>query len=175
MHLAAFRIEDENRAVEDPNDDEYSIAAGLVRSQGIEAQVSGQMLPGWELSAGYAYNYSKYLDDPVNQGRMFSPDTPKHAASLWSKYSWSDGPLAGLSVGAGAKFQTRVFDYGGAEQDAYAIVDARVGYRPIENVEASVTVTNLFDEVYYRDVGGTTRHNYYGTPRAFLLALRATW
>lgn len=72
-HVALFRIEDENRAMTDPDDPLFSIAAGEVRSEGLEAEVSGSLLPGWEVFAGYAYTTTEYLTAPISsQGQPFS-------------------------------------------------------------------------------------------------------
>ena len=61
-HAAFYRIEDKNRALEDPIDDQFSIAAGEVLSEGFEMELSGELLPNWQLTAGYAYNSTEYLN-----------------------------------------------------------------------------------------------------------------
>lgn len=177
-HLAFYRIMDENRAIADPDDDEFSIAAGKVRSQGFETEVSGTPLPGWNIVVGYAYNENKYLKDPVNEGVPFSTITPKHSANIFSKYTLQEGMLEGVNFGAGVRFQSSTYVTSGAvqlHQDPYAIVDAQVGYEFNENVEMSLAVSNIFDEVYYRKLGAITRQNYFGEPRNVLLTLRAKW
>lgn len=177
-HLAFYRIFDENRAIADPDDADFSIAAGEVRSQGFETEISGEVLPGWNIVAGYAYNENEYLKDPVNEGQPFSTITPKHSANLWTKYTLQEGTFEGLSFGTGIRFLSSTSVTSGAvelKQDPYAVVDAQIGYRFNENVAANFTVNNVFDEVYYRKLGAITRQNYFGEPRAFLLTLRATW
>src|SRR5690606_5973751 len=47
-HLAIFQIIDKDRAITDPSEPTASIAGGKVRSQGFEAEISGQVRPGWE-------------------------------------------------------------------------------------------------------------------------------
>lgn len=178
-HLAVFDIRDKNRAVSDPDNDTFFVVAGEVQSRGMEAEVSGSPYPGLDLIAGYAFTTTKYLEDPDNAGQTFSQGTPKHSFKLWGKYTFQpDTVLDGFSVGGGvlavSEFGT---ESGGIrfEEDGYVVASARLGYRFNDNFDASFTVTNLFDETYYAHIGGATRQNYYGEPRAFMLNLRAKW
>jgi outer membrane receptor for ferric coprogen and ferric-rhodotorulic acid len=77
-----------NRAVTDVAsgfacDDWYcSTAAGKVRSQGVEAEVSGEVLSGLQLFAGYLQHH-QVPRRPGQQGRVFSRVDPQaHAARL---------------------------------------------------------------------------------------------
>lgn len=180
-HLAAYTLEDENRAtridgcIGSPCFEE----AGLVRSQGIEAEVSGEVLPGLQLLAGYAYTYTKYVDDPSNAGRVFSTNTPKHMANLSGRYSFRNGDLDGLTIGGGARAMSSYFYYdsafGRTEQNGYALFDAFMNYKLTQNVTAQFTVNNIFDEVYYERLERASRNNRYGEPRSFMLTVRAEW
>ncbi|MEG2931900.1 MAG: TonB-dependent receptor [Ruthenibacterium sp.] len=92
MALAVFRYEHKNRAVNDYDsgfacDDWYcSRSSGKVRSQGLEAEVSGKVATGLELAAGYTYNTTRYLSDPDYQGQIFNTWTPRHMLRLWGSY-----------------------------------------------------------------------------------------
>lgn len=178
-HLAAFRINDKNRALQDPDNPTFSIAAGEVRSEGIESEVSGSPIPGWDIVAGYAFTTTKYETAAVDdEGDTFATFTPKHSINLWSKYTFLGGPLEGLSLGGGVKwvsrFYSEVSDVQFA-QDGYTTVAAQIGYRLSEHWAGSFTVTNLLDEKYYEKVSSSGRQNFYGEPRAFMLTVRATW
>ncbi len=108
--LAVFRYDQENRAVTDVAsgfacDDWYcSTAAGKVRSQGIEAEISGEVLSGLQLFAGYTYNTTKFLDDPEEEGHVFSQWTPKHMLRAWADYTL---PLDGQRWSTGLGFTTQ--------------------------------------------------------------------
>lgn len=81
----------------------FYISGGEVESQGVEAEISGQPLPGLDLSLGYTYNTTKYLKDAQSQGQPFASFTPKHIARLWANYAfpWDNGRLsAGMGVQA---------------------------------------------------------------------------
>jgi len=57
-------------------------------------------------------------------------------------------------------------------QNAYAIANAKAGYRVSENWDLSLVVNNLFDRTYLRIPGYAIFYNIYGEPRNFRLTLR---
>ena len=68
--MALYRIEDVNRAIADPDHPDASIAAGKVRSQGLEAELTGRITPRWNITAGYGYNTTKVLRaSPEQEGK----------------------------------------------------------------------------------------------------------
>lgn len=180
-HLAVFRILDNDRAIADPNDitNTKSIAGGEVRSQGWEAEVSGQIRPGWEVTAGYAYTATKYLKAPVNQlGQVFSSITPKHNLNLWSKHTWRDGAFNRWSVAGGLRSVSETYVQSGNVRiigKAYTVVNAQIGYQISQASSLSLTVNNLLDKTYYEKISGVSRQNFYGEPRSVTLALRTAW
>ncbi|MBP5856545.1 TonB-dependent siderophore receptor [Marivibrio halodurans] len=179
-HLAAYQIEDKNRATQIDGcvGPLCAEAAGLVRSRGVEMEVSGSPAPGWQAMAGYAYTYATYVDDPTNQGEVFASYIPKHMVNLSATYSFEGGALDGLSLGGGGRFMSSYFDVSGGNrytQDAYALFDARVGYDLTKEVSAQFAVKNLLDEEYFERLGGVSRNNYWGTPRSYMLTLRGEW
>jgi len=61
LSFAIFRIEEQGRAiaVTDPVVGNCCYATnGKVRSQGFETEIAGQLLPGWQLGAGYTFTLS---------------------------------------------------------------------------------------------------------------------
>lgn len=174
-HLALYTLEDRNRAMADPDVPLASIAAGKVRSQGFEAELGGEILPGWELTAGYAYTTTKYLKAPRDQqGKPFASEFPRHNFTLWSKYRFSSRPLSGLSLGAGLRVVSEAtYEESGYtwRQPGYAVVDAQIGYALNRHVDVTLSVNNLFDRYYYDRIG-TARQVYFGEPRSAMLALR---
>lgn len=174
---AVFRLEDRNRAIADPNDSLFSVPSGKVRSQGYEVEVTGALLPGWNLSAGYTHVDTEYrVGTAAQQGQSFAPFTPRHSANLWTRYEFADGPLHGLSVGGGLRSVSSFYSQSGAVRfvaDAYTLLSAQLGYEISPHWSANLTVSNLLDEKYYEKVSYSGRQNFYGEPRSFTLALRA--
>lgn len=184
-HFAVFRILDNDRAMADPNapTGTASIAGGEVRSQGFEAEVSGQIRPGWEITAGYAYTDTKILKAAANEiGQTFSSGTPKHNVNVWSKHTWRDGAFKRWSVAGGLRAVSDTYAASGTGNNiirinapGYTVVNAQVGYQISPTTSLSLTVNNLFDKTYYEKVSIPSRQNFYGEPRAVMLALRTAW
>ena len=173
---AVFRIDDRNRAIADPAVSTASIPGGEVRSEGLELEVSGQVAPGWNLLAGYAYTKTEYLKAPTaQQGQVFAPATPKHVLNLTSRYAFREGALRGFSVGGGVAWRSSFYAQSGAVRlvsGDYALAHLQLGYAVNDHVELGLTVDNLFDKTYYEKVSGPGRQNFYGAPRTAVLALK---
>jgi iron complex outermembrane receptor protein/outer membrane receptor for ferric coprogen and ferric-rhodotorulic acid len=179
--LAVFRYENKDRAVTDyaagfACDGWYcSRAAGKVRSQGLEAEVGGEVAKGLQLSAGYAYTATSYLDDPDDKGKVFSTWTPKHMLRLWSGYTLP-GDWNKFSLGGGVNLQSHTVDYTRSFVVAgFAIWNARLAWQATPQVALSVNFNNVFDKHYvipaYNDTGG---NNYFGDPRNVQFTLKYT-
>ncbi|MES2584689.1 MAG: TonB-dependent siderophore receptor [Pseudomonadota bacterium] len=182
---ALFRIDQTNRAQEDIANpcatariaNACYVAEGAVRSQGFEAEVSGRVLPDLDISAGYTFNETSYLQDRTNQGQPLRAQTPRHLLKLWAQYR---PPVDGQrwTLGAGVNAQSAYYAMNGAvrsEQDAIAIVNLRVGYQVSKQIGASLAINNLLDTTYYASIRGVDFGNLYGDPRNLMLTLRASY
>lgn len=176
--LAVYRIDQENRAVQDYasgplcNGGYCSRAAGKVRSQGFEAELSGEVLEGWQVAAGYTFNRNKFTRDPDRQGETFSEETPRHLLRLWSDYRLP-GDLNRLSVGAGFNWQSGLVNsVSNVSRGAYGVWNARVAYDLSKQWTAALNVSNVFDKKYYEYPGYVENRNNYGAPRNVLVTLR---
>jgi outer membrane receptor for ferric coprogen and ferric-rhodotorulic acid len=178
-HVAAFRIQDQNRAIPDPSNSQFSIAAGEVDSRGIETEVTGQLTPAWGVAAGYAFTQSEFVQGTAAQtGTTFSTITPKHIFNLWTRYSFDAGEPSGVDIGGGVRAVSDFYNRSGNvrfEQGSYVVATAQVGYRFSEKIGAYLTVDNVFDEHYFERVSAATDGNYFGAPRSFWLTVRASW
>lgn len=173
--LAFYRIEDTNRAIEDPVVPNASIAAGKVRSQGLEAEIGGRLAPNWNLTAGYGYNLTKQIEsDPANEGLPFTTTFPKHTLSLWTDYTFTDGWAQGFKIGGGARFRSSIYNTDSGVrfgQGAFTVYSVQGGYQISRNLKASLTVNNLFDKHYLDRPESGWRQTYFGEPRSVMLAL----
>ena len=172
---AVYRIQDKNRALTDPDNVGFSIPAGEILTRGFEFEVGGRPSRNWDIHAGYNYNISEYVSDTTNPGGNAQTQQPHHTFTLWGNYTFREGELRGLSLGAGAHV---VSSFGIARnnipvyEDGYMRFDARVAYQLTENVTASLTLENLTDEYYYRYVNGHIQGNLFGAPRNVMFVLR---
>lgn len=178
--LAAFNINDNHRAVADPSNPLYSVSAGKARSRGIEAEVTGEVFTGLNLTAGYTYLQTKFLSDPDYQGLVLDPEEPRHTFKLWSKYTFQDdSSLDGVSLGAGMRAYSSSDRGAGTgidvgHQGGYAVFDAQVGYKINDHAEASLMVKNIFDRTYFDRIP-TRYFGIYGEPRSFMVSLKTHW
>ncbi|MGK5011710.1 TonB-dependent siderophore receptor [Janthinobacterium sp. MDB2-8] len=180
---ALFRIKQNNRAMADevncPTGGAIycARAAGQVLSEGVDLQLSGSPLPGWQIAGGYTYVLAKYTKDSVaaNIGQRIATDEPKQLFKLYTTVQLS-GSLARWNMGASVTAQDKIYRRDKAyltQQGGYAIVGLTAGYRLSEQLQLRVNIDNVLDRRYYQGLGyswsgGLER---YGAPRSVLLSL----
>jgi len=187
--VALFRIDETDRSQTDPNwqtacpgnptGGACYINAGKVRSQGIEAELNGEIVRGWHWLAGYTWNTTQYLRDraadgsaSANQGRTFRSIAPKHMLRLHTKYTLP-GEWNRWAVNAGVNVQSATYTGSTvtARQPGYAIWSAGIGYTVNRHLALHLSANNVFDKVYYRRIN-IREGNMYGDPRNFMLTAR---
>ncbi|MEG8234702.1 TonB-dependent siderophore receptor [Pseudomonas orientalis] len=183
--LALFRAIEKNGAETDflsfcpTSADGYCYTdTGKVRAQGIEAEVSGQLLERLQVSGGYTYTQTKSLKniDSSLEGGASNTYVPRHMLRMWGDYQL-DGALSKWSVGAGVNAQSSNYRMQGIklEQAGYALWDARLAYRVDDTWTLALNGKNLFDKNYYQTVGTASWGNFYGEPRNFTISLKGTF
>ncbi|QKQ73073.1 TonB-dependent siderophore receptor [Nostoc sp. TCL240-02] len=153
--LAAYDITKSNIATVDPENPDYSIPIGEVKSRGIELDIAGLISPGWKvIASGYLNDaYVSEDTDPTNIGRRFA-NAPYHGASLWTTYEIQRGDLQGLQFGAGLFFVgSRIAN----QSDPYTLpsyvrTDASISYKR-DNWRAALNFKNIFN-VNYSETNG---------------------
>lgn len=179
--LALFRYDHKNRAVSDVasgfacNGGYCSIASGKVRSQGLDAEVSGQVARGLQLMAGYTHNTTKFLSDPVNQGKVFSTWTPKHMLRAWASYQLP-GDWSRLNVGGGVTVQSHTLGYDRSfKVPGFSVWNMRVAYQMTPEVTLSMNLNNVFDKRYWiPGFAEQNGNNDFGDPRNVMFTLKYT-
>ncbi|AFZ33131.1 TonB-dependent siderophore receptor [Gloeocapsa sp. PCC 7428] len=159
-NLAAYHLTRSNVAATDPDNPDFSIAIGEQRSQGVEFDVIGEILPGWNVIASYAHTDAEITRDnsPREGNQLFG--VPENAASLWSTYEIQSGDLQGLGFGLGLFFVgERQGDVDNSFQvPSYVRTDASLFYRR-NNWRAAINVKNLFDVNYIESAAFRTAIN----------------
>ncbi|KNH29905.1 ligand-gated channel protein [Pseudomonas syringae] len=175
--LAVFRYDHENRAVPVASCTglNCSSAAGKVRSQGIDAEISGEVMDNLQLFAGYTYNTTKYLEEPGKEGSVFSTWTPKHMLRVWGNYQFT-GDWNRVSTGLGFTTQSHTLVYDlNKDVPGYTVWNARVGYQLTPEIALAVNANNLFDKTYitsaYNQLNG---NNNFGDPRNLMFSVKYT-
>lgn len=100
---AIFYANKENVLTLDPVDSAYKVAAGEVRSRGIELNIAGQITPAWKIIGGYAYTDAEVTKDNTLQKGTALANIPKNSFNLLNIYEFQDGPLQGLGLGINQK------------------------------------------------------------------------
>ncbi|MBE7385526.1 MAG: TonB-dependent siderophore receptor [Leptolyngbya sp. SIO1E4] len=149
-NLALFNLTKQNVAVPDPNFPgmDFSIATRQ-RSRGVELDVAGEILPGWNIITNYAYTDAIITDnDSGNEGnRLFS--APEHNFNLWTTYDIQSGSLEGLGFGLGLNYVGDRFgdNANSFRLGSYFLTNATVSYQR-DNWRAGLNIRNLFDVNY---------------------------
>jgi iron complex outermembrane receptor protein len=148
-NLAAYHLTRTNILTPDPNNPNFSIQTGEARSQGIELDVTGEVLPGWNVILSYAYTDAEVTEDNATPVGNQLDNVPFNQASLWTTYEIQEGDLQGLGFGLGLFYiGERQGDLANSfELPDYLRTDAALYYRR-DNFNAAVNIRNLFDIDY---------------------------
>jgi len=177
-NTAVYWVKRDNVAVADGTVGDTDVTAYRAESgaetKGIDLEVAGEILPGWNVQTGYSHTRTENAE-----GARITTQLPMDTFRFWTTYRLP-GEWEKLTVGGGVNWNssssvlfpkvrnvqvaTRV------TQDDYAIASLMARYRFDEHVTATVNLENLFDETYYAGMAGSYGH--YGAPRNANLTLR---
>ncbi|NEQ20626.1 MAG: TonB-dependent siderophore receptor [Microcoleus sp. SIO2G3] len=148
--LALFDLTRTNVLTSDPRDPIFSIQSGRQRSRGVELDVAGEILPGWNIIAGYAYTDARVVEDNTFEEGNRLDNVPEHSFNFWTTYEIQEGDLRGLGFGLGFFFiGDREGDLSNTfELDSYLRTDAAIYYRR-DRFSAALNFKNLFDVDYF--------------------------
>lgn len=149
----------------------YRAVDGVV-VKGFEAELSGQLAPGWQVHAGYTHKVAR-LD-----GHKTSTIEPEDQFQLSTTYRLQ-GTLPGLSLGASARWQSKSWDdvnhpingYTAHTAPAYWMADLSARYQINRHLSAAFHVNNVFDKKYYTLMSIYDVYSW-GAPRSYNLSLR---
>ncbi|BAY73744.1 ferrichrome iron receptor [Nostoc linckia NIES-25] len=161
--LAFYDLTRTNVLVDDPVNPGFQIQTGEQQSQGIELSIAGQILPGWNIFAGYAYIDARITEDISFAGNRL-PNTPDHSFNLWTTYEIQQGKLQGLGAGIGLFFVgERAGDLDNSyELPSYVRTDAAIFYNR-DRFRVALNFKNLFDVDYFESALTPSRV-FYGQP-----------
>ncbi|HEX2794563.1 MAG TPA: TonB-dependent siderophore receptor [Croceicoccus sp.] len=139
---AVFRLDRSNTTTPDPANPTQSINVGETRTKGVELGLVGEVLPGWQVSGGYAYQKGavRNLDRDLAQ-------VPRHQASLWNRYDVT--PALGMGLGVTHQSSQYASISNAVKLPSFTRVDAALYYTLNDRVDFQVNVENLLDESYY--------------------------
>ena len=170
---SAFHITRNNVAANDPVNTGFSVITGQQQSQGFEADLAGEILPGWNVIGGVGF-----LDARITRDTTFAvgnrlAGVPTFSGSVWTTYEFHEGWLRGLGLGAGVTYVgQRTGDLNNSYTvGAYARVDAALWYDFDERWRLSVNLRNLTDARYIEQPFNQF-NNTPGAPFSAIAAIR---
>ncbi|QNI04459.1 TonB-dependent siderophore receptor [Halomonas sp. SH5A2] len=170
--FALFRTEQDNVAQptgeKNGTQDIYEGADGI-SSEGFEATLAGELMPGWQASVGYTY-----LEIEDAEGEATNTYIPRHMVRATTSYR--PAVMDQLQVGARVRWQDAIererdFADGKTRQDAYALVDLMASYDFNDQLTGSLNLNNVTDEKYLTSLKWD--QSFYGAPRHVMANI--TW
>jgi outer membrane receptor protein involved in Fe transport len=166
-----------------------SVLDGKRDYRGVEFELVGEILPGWNAIFAYAFTDTEIFS-PLIPERLAIANVPRHQVSLYTSYEFLTGPLDGLIVGASMVHRNdsplldnafTIFEmgYDPSDQvlDSTTRFDFRVSYAVsagrFEGLELFGRVHNAFDEKEYFSISGHPGFtNTLGPPRQVTVGMR---
>jgi iron complex outermembrane recepter protein len=153
-NLGYFNITKQNVAVADPDFPEASIATGEQQSKGFDFDLSGKIMPGWDIITSYAFIDAEVTEDtdPEFVGSKLV-NIPENSASLWTTYRIQSGSLKGLGFGGGFNFvgERKGELPNSYTADSYFVTNAALFYDR-DNWKIQLNFDNLFDTDFVESV-----------------------
>jgi iron complex outermembrane receptor protein/outer membrane receptor for ferric coprogen and ferric-rhodotorulic acid len=175
---AVFQLQQDNYAINDPSGATRpdggvaSVAIQGVTTKGVELEVFGELLPGWQLGAGITA-----IQPRDAHGRRVSANQPEKSFKLATMYRLP-GAWKHVSVGGNAQWQSATYftqQIAGVDrrfgQAAYTVVGLVAGVQLNRQLKATFSIDNLFDKYYYAGIGNYNSV-FWGAPRSFKANLR---
>ena len=148
LTLAVFQLERSNATTPDPLNPLQSINIGMTRTQGVELAATGKITSSWQVHGGYSYQDATLAGN--NSVRL--AQVPKHQASLWNRYDFSDVFAAGVGIiHQSSQFAAIRTTASTTKLPAFTRVDAALYYDLSDALQLQLNVENLLDTTYYSD------------------------
>ncbi|MFJ4383530.1 TonB-dependent siderophore receptor [Pseudomonas sp. NPDC089408] len=150
------------------NDNAYKAVSGA-KTKGVDLELSGEVLPGWNVQSSYSWSRTEDSD-----GNRQLTQLPTDTVRFWTTYRLP-GEWDKLTVGGGVNWNSNTSLYftryqTWAKQDDYYVASLMARYQVTDHLSTTLNINNLFDEKYYAGFAGNYGH--YGAPRNAMLNLR---
>lgn len=142
LNFALYHIVKNNILTEDPDDDDYNISIGEIRSQGFEVDVLADITPRWVANINYAYNDLE-VKDSDNSTRALS-NSPYHQLGIWTRYEF---PSITSSIAFGADYVSEQTDRDENTIQPFTVYD--VSWQTLwQDWKFQANIKNVFDKEY---------------------------
>ncbi len=159
--LALFNLTKKNVLTADLANDPsgalgYKTTTGEIRSQGVEFDIQGELVPGWNAIATYTYTDIVITKSNNGDEGLRVANVPRNMASFSTTYKLRQESLQGWKVGGGVFWRDAAPD---ATNALFApertVVNALASYELKKGKYKStfqLNIENVFDQSYYTDV-----------------------
>jgi len=146
--VALFRLDRSNATTPDPDNPSLTINAGATRTKGLEAGLTGRILPHWQASVAYSYQDAALRDnDDVTLAQV-----PKHQFAAWNRYDFTKRFGAGVGiVHQSAQFAAIRTSASTTQVPGFTRVDLALYLKASEKIDLQVNIENLTDAEYFSD------------------------
>lgn len=183
LTAAVFDIRQKDVLTTSPINPFFSVQTDAVRVRGFEFEAKGNITREFEIAGGYSHLDPKVTESIAGYAGKVLMSTARDQASLWGKYTWFDGPVAGLGLGAGVRYVGPTFGdtFNTFEIPGHTLFDATVSYdfaylRPdLKGWKAQVNATNLGNRYYVASCLTGLAYCALGTGRTVLGTLKYSW
>jgi iron complex outermembrane receptor protein len=133
----------------------YYASVGEIHVQGVELEARARLTPELETVTAYTFADAEITKTTVASELNKVPAvTPRHTASSWLNYTFLNGPLDGLGLGAGVRYidSTWTSNANTDRNAGYTLVDLAMRYdlgklaRQFAGFQAQVNANNIADE-----------------------------
>ncbi len=180
---ALFDIRQKDVLTSDPNDPLRNVQTDAVRVKGFELELKGNLTREFEIIAGYTHLDPRVTSSIAGYAGKYLISTARDQGSVWGKYTWLNGPLAGFGIGAGVRYVGETYgdNFNTFVIPSYALLDAAISYdfayvRPdLKGLKAQVNVTNLTNQFYVASCLTGLGYCGLGNARTVLGTLKYSW
>ena len=170
LSAAVFRLDRDDVRVADPANPGFFVKTGQQRTDGIEIGLQGDVMPNWQVFAGYAH-----LDGRITKATSSGAAgakiglVPDNAFSLWNKFALGGGWGAGLGIVHQSDAYTSFTNT--VKLPAFTRTDGAIYYTFADGkTRLALNVENLFDKQYYATANSDNNISP-GAPRSAKLTL----
>lgn len=175
--VAWFDLKRRNALTTDPNNPLFQTQNGEVTSRGVELEAVANITPDFKLVASYT-NYDLFVSRDLNSALIGTvpTNTPREFASVWTDYTFSDGPLRGLGLGGGVRYVGSSFadTANTALVPSFVLGDLALHYEWDNHWRAALNVANVTDKIYVASCAVVTSC-YYGDRRRVTASVSYKW
>ena len=171
FNIAAFEVSKENLARQVGG---QLTQIGEVRNRGVELEAVANVTEALTLIGNVSFIDSEITEDANSN---YVGNTPSQIAdqlaSAWANYRFLNGPLDGLTIGAGARYvgDSYADNLETNKVPSYTLFDATVSYR-IEDYKFQVAAKNLADKEY---IATCDYYCFYGDRRNVIASITYDW